>query len=83
MDKELIKNISVLDAKEGMEITATEIRERYQYGTELSLKDGIYQEILDSVKKILGKTKEIIEDYRKSIKIDNKHKIFIQKKQGK
>jgi len=62
MDKELIKNISVLDAKEGMEITATEIRERYQYGTELSLKDGIYQEILDSVKKILGKTKEIIEE---------------------
>ena len=60
MDKKLIEKIYVLEAKEVMEATTTEIREQYQYGTELSFKDDIFKEILDITKKILGKAKEII-----------------------
>ena len=60
MDKKLIEKIYVLEAKEAMETTTTEIREQYQYGTELSFKDDIFKEILDITKKILGKAKEII-----------------------
>lgn len=58
LDKKLIEKVSTI---ENTETTTTEIREHYQYGTELTLKDETYKDLLDTAKKILGKTKEIIE----------------------
>ena len=60
LDKKLIDKVSSMDI-ESVEATTTGIRELYQYGTELTLKDETYKELLDTAKEILGKTKEIIE----------------------
>lgn len=60
LDKRLIEKVSIIDV-ENTEITTTNIREYYQYGTELTLKDETYKDLFDTAKKILGKTKEIIE----------------------
>ncbi len=60
IDKSLIDKISMLSIKSD-EDSVIEIREKYQYGTELSMKEKLYHENLDIAKKILGKTKEIIE----------------------
>ncbi len=60
LDKKLVEKISTM----GVEITETTtigIREHYQYGTELTLKEETYKDLLDTARKILGKTKEIIE----------------------
>ncbi|MCX6707870.1 MAG: HEPN domain-containing protein [Candidatus Woesearchaeota archaeon] len=63
LDKSMIEKVAALDVKEsGSAATITNIREQYQYGTKLSLEDKIYEELLGIVKKILGKTKEIIEE---------------------
>ena len=61
-EEELLNKISSLDIDETSEKTTTEVRELYQYGTELSIKDDLYEEILELVKKVLSKTKEIIEE---------------------
>jgi len=61
LDKSLIDKISLLSAKDE-EDSVIEIREKYQYGTELSMKEELYNENIDIAKKILGKTKEIIEN---------------------
>ena len=60
-DKELLHKISSLDVKD-KEQTTIEIREHYQYGTNLTLKDELYNELLELAKKIIARTKEIIEE---------------------
>lgn len=58
-DKKLLDKISPLD--ESKEQTTVKVREQYQYGTSLALKDDIYDEQLELAKKIVFKAKEIIE----------------------
>jgi len=62
--KELIDKVSSLDIKEDSN-TSTELREKYQYGTNLSLNNNIYNELFELAKEILSETKEIIEEWGK------------------
>ena len=59
-DKNLLNKIASLNIEEG-EKTSVEIREQYQYGTNLSLKDNLYEELFELARNIISKTKEIIE----------------------
>jgi len=60
-DEKLLHEISSLNPKETNEKTSIEIREQYQYETDLSLKDKeIYDELLELAKKIINKTKDIL-----------------------
>lgn len=61
LEKETINKIAVLNAEDMNEKTTIEIREHYQYGTELSIKDNIYKELLELAKTIIFKTKAIVE----------------------
>ena len=61
-EKELLDKISPLNMEESKEQTTIEVREQYQYGTSLSLKDNLYEEQLELAKKIIVKTKVIIEE---------------------
>ncbi len=58
----LLNKIASLDVKQGDEKTSIEIREHYQYGTELSIKDDIYKELLDLAKEVIINTKEILNE---------------------
>lgn len=63
IDKSLLDLVSSLDLqKPNQESTSVKIRERYQYGIDLSLDDKTYNELLSLCRKILSKTKEIIEE---------------------
>ena len=59
-DVNLLNKIASLNIKEG-EKTSVEIREQYQYGTSLSIKDNLYRELFELAKNIILKTKEIVE----------------------
>ncbi|MBU4069595.1 MAG: HEPN domain-containing protein [Nanoarchaeota archaeon] len=59
LEKEILDKISSLELGEESVIS---LRERYQYGVELSMKKEIFEENLKIAKKLLGKVKEIIED---------------------
>ncbi len=63
IDKADMEKISGLDLEEKQisHKTAVSIREEYQYTTALSLEDKTFNELLELAKKILDKTKEIIE----------------------
>lgn len=62
-DTALLKNIASTDPKKQAEKeTITEIREQHQYGTKLSMEDRTYEDLLNTVKKILGECKRIIEE---------------------
>lgn len=61
LEKKLIDKIASFDIEKYNEKTSIEIREQFQYGTELSLKDDLYKELLELAKEILFKTKYIIE----------------------
>jgi len=61
IEKELLDKVSSLDAEKSYEHTTVEIREQLQYGTSLSLEDDVYNELLDLAKRIISKTKVIIE----------------------
>lgn len=56
LDKSLIDKVFLLSDE-----SIIEFRERFQYGTELSMKEEIYLENIDIAMKILDKVKEIIE----------------------
>jgi len=58
-DLEKVSKLSILDAQESS--TAVRIRENYQYSTKVSLENKEYQELLELAKRILDKTKEILE----------------------
>lgn len=61
LEKELIDKIASFSVDKSHEQTSIELREQYQYGTELSLKDDIYDELVEIAKNILIKTKVVIE----------------------
>mgnify|MGYP001574373686 FL=1 len=62
IDKELIDKVATLDVqKEEEKSTSVEIREKYQYGTGLSIEENLYQELLLIAKKVLSKAKTIVE----------------------
>lgn len=62
-DKLLIDKIISLNPRDlHSEKTSVEIREEYQYGTKLSLRDDVYNELLDMAKKILLQAQVIIEE---------------------
>ena len=60
-EKELLDRIASLDIEKSREKTSVEIREQYQYGTSLSIKDNLYKELFELAKEIISKTKDIIE----------------------
>lgn len=61
-DKTLLDKISPLDEEEIKEQTTLKLREQYQYGTGLILEENLYDEQLELAKKIILKTKGIIEE---------------------
>ena len=60
-DKKLLDKISPPD-EQSKEQTTVKLREQYQYGTSLALKEDLYNEQLSLAKEIIAKTKEIIEE---------------------
>src|SRR3989344_2528695 len=46
-EKELLDRIASLDIEKSREKTSVEIREQYQYGTSLSIKDNLYKELFE------------------------------------
>ena len=61
-EKELLDKIASLDVEKSREKTSIEIREQYQYGTSLSIKDNIYKELFELARKVMYQTKIIIEE---------------------
>ncbi len=61
LEKDLLDKITSLDLK-GEDSTSIEIREEYQYGTNLSIKDNIYKELFGLAQRVLSKAKEVIEE---------------------
>lgn len=59
--KETLDKISALDASKNTDKTTIRIREKYQYGTSLSLEDNTYNELIELAKKVMSKTKVIVE----------------------
>lgn len=61
-EEELLDKMAFsLESEKSKEKTSIKIREQYQYGTDLSLEDNLYQELFELAKKVIAKTKEIIE----------------------
>lgn len=61
-DRELLEKIAKFDSQnEKKEQTIIDVREKMQYGTDLSIKDDLYNEMKSLAESILDKTKEIIE----------------------
>lgn len=60
-EKEMIDKIALMDTSERMEYTSLELREMYQYGTSLSLKENLYNELSEQAKTVLMKAKEEME----------------------
>ena len=61
LKKELLDKIANLDVESAKEDTSIEIREQYQYGTEISIKDNLYKELFELAQRVISRTKEIIE----------------------
>ncbi|PIN77226.1 hypothetical protein COV15_02675 [Candidatus Woesearchaeota archaeon CG10_big_fil_rev_8_21_14_0_10_34_12] len=59
LGRDLVDKISLMKSSD--ESSIVEIRESYQYGTELSMQEKLYDETIEIAKKILGKAKTIIE----------------------
>lgn len=63
LDAAILDNIARIDPeKQAKRETITEIREQYQYGTKLSMEDKTYEELLGTVKRVLGESKRILEE---------------------
>jgi uncharacterized protein (UPF0332 family) len=60
MEKSIINKISIISQFQIDEKTALDVRERYQYGTELALDNSLFEEIFNLAKDVLEQTKEII-----------------------
>ncbi|MBU0615482.1 MAG: hypothetical protein KJ601_05285 [Nanoarchaeota archaeon] len=61
LDKDMLEKISSFETERSKEQTTVKVRERYQYGTSLTLEDSLYDEQLELAKKVIAKTKVIIE----------------------
>lgn len=60
-DKDLLDKIASMESeKEKERKKIVEIREKYQYGIFLSLKDKLYNELFELAQKVIAKTKEIV-----------------------
>ena len=59
-EKDVLNRIASLDVKEAHE-KVVDIREHYQYGTELSMEDDLYEELIELAKQTMAEAKEIIE----------------------
>ena len=74
IDKSEMDKIALLSSKDSEDKESViEIREKYQYGTDLTMREDLYNSTLILAKDILGKTKEIIERDAKEVK-DEKEK---------
>ena len=63
LDKKLLDKVASLEAQRPkQESTSVKIREQYQYGTDLSIDENLYDELLALSQEILLKTKTIIEE---------------------
>ncbi len=62
LDRALLDNLTKTELGAEKE-TLTDMREEYQYGTKLSMEDRTYEELLGTVKNILGESKRILEEY--------------------
>ena len=63
LDIRIIEKVSSLESqKSSEEATGVKIREKYQYGTQLSIDEDLYNELFILAQEILSKTKEIIEE---------------------
>ena len=62
IEKELLNKIAYLDIEKTYEQTSVDIREQYQYGTSLSIKDDLYKELFELAKELISKAKVIIEE---------------------
>ena len=60
-DKETLDKVASLNLEQEHEKTSLEVREEYQYGTSLSLKDDLYTELIELAKNVISKAKVIIE----------------------
>ena len=58
---EIINKIASLETKND-EDTSVKIRERYQYGTEFTVREDLYIKLVGLAKEVLSKTKTIVED---------------------
>jgi len=58
---DLLDKISSLNIEEKVEQTSVEIREQFQYGTSTEVENKTYEELSLLARKVLSKTKEIIE----------------------
>ncbi len=60
LEKEILDKIYSINT-EDKENTIVGIREHYQYGVEIKLKESLYKEITNLAKEIIIKTKEIMQ----------------------
>jgi uncharacterized protein (UPF0332 family) len=60
-EQAVLDKIASFEPESAIEQTSIDIREQYQYGTSLSLKDDIYNEIFSLAQKVLSTTKLILE----------------------
>jgi len=61
LEKSILDKISSLKVDKKEEKTSIEIREEYQYGTETSVKEEIYQDLFFLAKELFEKARNIIE----------------------
>ena len=62
IEKKDVEAVAPLALEDTREQTTLEVREQYQYGTSLSLEDAAYEKQLALAKKILSKTKLVLEE---------------------
>ncbi len=60
-DQNVLDKIASFDVKDEENESIIKIREKYQYGTSLTLKEDLYNELFDLARTVISKTKEIIE----------------------
>lgn len=58
--KEILNKVYSINT-EDKDNTAVEVREHYQYGVDITLKEALYKEMYNLAKEIIEKTKEIVE----------------------
>lgn len=61
-DRELLEKISSFEAKEPGKHTSIDVREELQYGTKLSMEEGLYKNLFDLAKEVISETKNIVEE---------------------
>ncbi len=66
VERELVQRVASIEKKKPEELTSRDVREQYQYGTELSLPTRTYEKESTLAKALLLKAKEIIETHHPS-----------------